>query len=157
MPGPRRCCWVWGRRVALPPVSFRGLFTIDGARARKGRRQSWRAAWRARCPDIRRAPFRIRTAERERERAARQSVLKVLQSPARCAVYDMLDGLSSNVSSGHNTKMYTTALGPSYMLYAIRMPYILPIGGIEESPGEFLFRAGVVTPLSDGRATLSPL
>lgn len=42
---------------------------------------------------------------------------------AGCAVYGMLDGLSSNVSSGHNTKMYTAALGPSYMLYAIRMPH----------------------------------
>jgi hypothetical protein len=52
-----------------------------------------------------------------------QSVLKVLQSLAGCAVYGMLDGLSSNVSSGHNAKMYTAALGPSYMLYAIRMPH----------------------------------
>lgn len=50
-----------------------------------------------------------------------QSVLKVLQSLAGCAVYGMLDGLSSNVSSGHNTKMYTTALGP--LLYAICNPH----------------------------------
>lgn len=50
-----------------------------------------------------------------------QSVLKVLQSLAGCAVYGMLDGLSSNVSSGHNTKMYTTAPGP--LLYAICNPH----------------------------------
>lgn len=52
-----------------------------------------------------------------------QSVLKLLQSLAGCAVYGMVDGPSSNVSGGHNAKMYTAAPGPLlYMLYAIRMP-----------------------------------
>lgn len=37
--------------------------------------------------------------------------------------HGMLDGLSSNVSSGHNAKMYTAALGPSYMPPAICNPH----------------------------------
>lgn len=70
-------------------------------------------------PDIRRVRLRCQPT------GVSQSVLKVLQSLARCAVYGMLDGLSSNVSSGHNTKMYTTALGAPpicYMQFACHIP-----------------------------------
>lgn len=36
----------------------------------------------------------------------------------------LLDGLSSNVDGGHNVKMYTAALGPSYIpIYAICNPH----------------------------------
>lgn len=58
-----------------------------------------------------------------------KSVLKVLQSFrfAMCGIYGILDGLSSNVSSGHNTKMYTTALGAPPICYMQSACHI-PIG-----------------------------